>query len=33
LSNAVNAQDYREARKEVRRLGLNPDNVPHQRPE
>jgi AbrB family looped-hinge helix DNA binding protein len=32
LSNAVNAEDYRQARKEVRRLGLNPDNVPHQRP-
>src|ERR1700722_2751321 len=32
LSNAVNAEDYREARKEVRKLGLNPDNVPHQRP-
>src|SRR5580704_2804217 len=24
LSNAVNAEDYRETRKEVRRLGLNP---------
>jgi AbrB family looped-hinge helix DNA binding protein len=33
LSNAVNAEDYREARKEVRRLGLNPDDVPHPRPE
>jgi AbrB family looped-hinge helix DNA binding protein len=33
LSNAVNAEDYSEARKEVRRLGLNPDSVPHPRPE
>ena len=33
LSNAVNAEDYRETRKEVRRLGLNPDDVPHSRPE
>jgi AbrB family looped-hinge helix DNA binding protein len=31
LSNAVNAEDYREARKEVRRLGMNPDDVSHQR--
>ena len=33
LSNAVDAGDYREARKEVRKLGLDPDKVPHQRPE
>jgi AbrB family looped-hinge helix DNA binding protein len=33
LSNAVNGEDYSEARKEVRRLGLNPDSVPHPRPE
>jgi AbrB family looped-hinge helix DNA binding protein len=33
LSNAVDAADYREARKEVQRLGLNPDEIPHRRPE
>jgi len=33
LSNAVDAHDYREARKEVRKLGLDPDRIPHQPPE
>jgi AbrB family looped-hinge helix DNA binding protein len=33
LSNAVDAADYREARKAVQRLGLNPDEIPHRRPE
>jgi len=33
LSNAVDADDYREARKEVRKLGLDPDKIPHQPPE
>ena len=33
LSNAVDMDDYREARKEVRKLGLNPDKIPHQPPE
>jgi AbrB family looped-hinge helix DNA binding protein len=33
LSNAVDANDYREARKEVRKLGLDPDKIPHHRPE
>jgi AbrB family looped-hinge helix DNA binding protein len=33
LSNAVDAKDYREARKEVRKLGLDPDKISHQRPE
>lgn len=32
LSNALDAEDYRQARKEVRRLGLDPDSIPHQRP-
>jgi len=32
LSNAVNAADYRKARKEVRKLGLDPDSIPHPRP-
>lgn len=32
LSNAVDAPDYRKARKEVRKLGLDPDSIPHRRP-
>jgi len=32
LSNALDAADYREARKEVRKLGLNPDKIRHRRP-
>jgi len=32
LSNAVDEADYRKARKEVRKLGLNPDSIPHRRP-
>jgi AbrB family looped-hinge helix DNA binding protein len=33
LSNAVDGTDYRKARKEVRRLGLDPDSIPHRRPD
>ncbi|MGB8062000.1 MAG: AbrB/MazE/SpoVT family DNA-binding domain-containing protein [Candidatus Sulfotelmatobacter sp.] len=33
LSNATDAADYRKARKEVRKLGLDPDSIPHRRPE
>jgi AbrB family looped-hinge helix DNA binding protein len=33
LSNAVDEAEYREARKEVRKLGLDPDKIPHQPPE
>jgi hypothetical protein len=33
LSNALDAKDYREARKEVRKLGLDPDKIRHRRPE
>jgi len=32
LNNAVDDTDYLKARKEVRRLGLDPDSIPHQRP-
>jgi AbrB family looped-hinge helix DNA binding protein len=32
LSNATNDADYRKARKAVRKLGLNPDSIPHPRP-
>ena len=31
LSNAVDEQDYAWARHEVLRLGLDPDQVPHER--
>jgi AbrB family looped-hinge helix DNA binding protein len=31
LSNAIDAADYRKARKDVRKLGLDPDSIPHQR--
>jgi len=32
LNNAVDPVDYRRARKEVEKLGLNPDDIPHRRP-
>jgi AbrB family looped-hinge helix DNA binding protein len=32
LSTATTEQDYRRARKEVKRLGLDPDAIPHRRP-
>jgi len=32
LSNAVDAADYRRARREVRKLGLDPDSIRHRRP-
>ncbi len=32
LSNAVDAADYRRAAEEVRRMGLNPEKIPHHRP-
>lgn len=32
LSNATTQKDYQNARKEVKRLGLNPDAIPHRRP-
>lgn len=31
LSNAVDAADYRKARRAVRKLGLDPDSFPHRR--
>jgi AbrB family looped-hinge helix DNA binding protein len=33
LSNALDANDYRRARKEVRKLGLDPDSIRHVRPQ
>lgn len=32
LSNAVDEEDYARAREEVRKLGLDPDSIPHRRP-
>ena len=32
LSNAVDAADYAAARAEVRKMGLNPDEILHDRP-
>ena len=32
LSNAVSARDYQAARREVRKLGLDPDAIGHHRP-
>jgi AbrB family looped-hinge helix DNA binding protein len=33
LSNAVDTNDYRKARKKVRKLGLDPDSIRHVRPQ
>jgi AbrB family looped-hinge helix DNA binding protein len=32
LSTAVDEADYRKARRAVRKLGLDPDSIPHRRP-
>lgn len=32
LSNAIDNADYRKARRAVRKLGLDPDSIPHRRP-
>jgi AbrB family looped-hinge helix DNA binding protein len=32
LSTATAESDYRKARKAVRKLGLDPDTIPHRRP-
>jgi AbrB family looped-hinge helix DNA binding protein len=32
LSNSVGEADYRKARKEAQKLGVNPDSIPHRRP-
>jgi AbrB family looped-hinge helix DNA binding protein len=32
LSNAVDDADYRKARKAARKLGIDPDSIPHRRP-
>lgn len=33
LSNAVDSEDYARAVEEVRQLGLDPESVPHRKPE
>lgn len=33
LSNAVDAEDYRRAAAEVRRMGLDPERIPHHKPQ
>jgi AbrB family looped-hinge helix DNA binding protein len=32
LNNAIGAEDYRRARAEVKRMGLDPDRIKHHRP-
>lgn len=32
LSTATTSTDYKEARRQVRKLGLDPDSIPHRRP-
>ena len=32
LSNAVDAEDYARAVREVRKLGLDPEEIPHRKP-
>ena len=32
LNNATNRDDYKRARREVKKLGLDPDSIPHRRP-
>ena len=32
LNNAVDPEDYQRARTEVEAMGLNPDDVPHEKP-
>jgi AbrB family looped-hinge helix DNA binding protein len=33
LSNAVDSRDYATAVEEVRRMGLDPESIPHRKPE
>jgi AbrB family looped-hinge helix DNA binding protein len=32
LSNAIDAEDYKRAKEEVRAMGLDPDTIPHYKP-
>ena len=33
LSTAVDAEDYARAEEEVRKMGLDPDKIPHRKPD
>lgn len=33
LNNAIDPEDYREAVARVRRMGIDPDSIPHERPD
>lgn len=33
LQNAIDREDYERVREEVRKMGLDPDAIPHERPE
>jgi AbrB family looped-hinge helix DNA binding protein len=33
LENATDAEDYARAREDVQRMGLDPDSIPHEKPE
>jgi len=33
LNNAIGEKDYQSARREVKKLGLDPDAIPHMRPD
>lgn len=33
LNSAVDDADYEQARNRVKQLGINPDSIPHERPE
>ena len=33
LSNAVDKEEYQEALEEIRQMGINPENIPHYKPE
>lgn len=32
LTNAIDQKDYQRARKDVEKMGLDPDTIPHRRP-
>jgi AbrB family looped-hinge helix DNA binding protein len=33
LTNAVDASDYENARQQVEKMGIDPDSIPHRKPE
>ena len=32
LNNSITPEDYKDARREVQKLGLDPDKIPHKKP-